>query len=190
MSSFDLQKWKSKIWDRYAKRISNSGLTDAQRLIETKHMAEESESADGLNELISWCNLKRINVEFTNRKCGGGYIGQEKTIYINSTQSVEKQLFILLHECGHLLIDNKNETTEFRFQYGYPASDPHIKRRFVHRCVVVEEEFEAWHRGRKLATKLGIKINDERFSSTKASMLKSYMRWALGDPRFQCGGPE
>jgi len=188
MAEFNPRKWEDKAWSRYSRRVK--GLPPAERLSEAKILSDEIAAINGLNELIAWCNLKRINVDFTNRRCGGVYIGQSRTIYVNSTQAAEKQLFILLHECGHLLIDNKSETTEIRFRHGYPTEDPNVKRKFIHRCTVLEEEFEAWHRGRKLATKLGINIDDARFSDVKASMLKSYIRWALGDPKFQDGGPD
>ena len=119
------------------------------------------------------------------RSPGGLYNNEEKTIYINSRQSIEKQLYILLHECGHLLIDDRSETTEHRFKNGYYANDASVKRRFIHRCTILEEEFEAWHRGRKLAIKLGIKVNDDSFSDLKAKFLKSYMKWALSDPKYR-----
>jgi hypothetical protein len=187
MAEFNPRKWEDKAWSRYSKRVK--GMPPSARLEEAKILSDEIAAINGLKELVAWCNLKRITVDFTNRKCGGAYVGKTRTIYINSTQSPEKQLFVLLHECGHLLIDNKTETTELRFRHGYPTDDPDVKRKFIHRCTVVEEEFEAWHRGRKLAMKLGIQIDDERFSDLKASMLKSYMKWAVGDPLFQTDGP-
>ena len=112
-----------------------------------------------------------------------------REIRINPKQTAEKQLYILLHECGHLLIDDKSETTELRFKNGYYVNDERVKKKFIYRCTVLEEEFEAWHRGRKLATKLGVKINDETFNTLKAKFLKSYMLWAVGDPQYQQGGP-
>lgn len=188
MAEFDPRKWEDKAWSRYSRRVK--GLPPSARTKETNILSDEIALINGLKELVAWCNLKRIAVEFTNKKCGGVYVGEKRVIYINSTQSTEKQLFILLHECGHLLIDNRTETTELRFRHGYPAEDPNVRRKFIHRCTIVEEEFEAWHRGRKLATKLGIQIDDERFSAIKAHMLKSYLLWAVGDPKFKEGGPD
>lgn len=187
MAGFDPQTRENKAWSKFARVTKH--LSPEQRTVHAEKLSKEIATINGLKAVIEWCNFKRIEVLFTNRKCGGGYVGENKVIYVNSKQSLEKQLFVLLHECGHLLIDNNADNAEFRFKYGYPASDPNVKRKFVHRCTVIEEEFEAWHRGRKLATKLGIEIDDEKFSITKAYMLKSYMKWALGDPRFQEDGP-
>jgi len=187
MAEFDPRKREDKAWSKYA-RVAKK-LSPERKSIQAKKLSDEIAAVNGIKLLIDWCESKKINVEFTNRKCGGGYVGAEKTIYVNSTQTAEKQLFVLIHECGHLLIDNNAETTELRFRHGYLTPDPNMRRKFIHRCTVVEEEFEAWHRGRKLASKLGIEINDERFSATKAYMLKSYMKWAIGDPNFQEDGP-
>jgi len=183
MAELDPQLREDKAWSKFA-RVTKK-LSPERRGIHAQKLSREISTINGLKALVEWCASKKIEVLFTNRKCGGGYVGEHKVIYINSKQSLEKQLFVLLHECGHLLIDNNTDNAEFRFKYGYPTSDPNIKRKFVHRCTVIEEEFEAWHRGRKLVAKLGIEIDDEKFSITKAHMLKSYMKWALGDPRFQ-----
>jgi len=183
MAELDPQLREDKAWSKFA-RVTKK-LSPEHRGVHARKLSCEISMINGLKVLVEWCASKKIEVLFTNRKYGGGYVEENKIIYINSKQSLEKQLFILLHECGHLLIDNNADNAEFRFKYGYPTSDPNIKRKFVYRCTVIEEEFEAWHRGRKLATKLGIEIDDEKFSIIKAYMLKSYMKWALGDPRFQ-----
>jgi|GEM_PF-1548629 len=190
MAEFNPQLLENKAWDRYARVVKRKNLTTARKNREANKLSDEIAAINGLRVVIDWCNLRRIGVVFTNRRPAGVYQIEEKTIYINSRQSLEKQLFVLLHECGHLLIDDRSESTELRFKHGYYTEDKNVRRRFVHRCTVVEEEFEAWHRGRKLATKLGIQINDERFSALKAWMLKSYMKWALHDPNYQEDGPE
>jgi hypothetical protein len=65
-----------------------------------------------------------------------------------------------------------------------------VRKSFVHRVSIVDEEFEAWARGRKLARKLGVKINDDVFDELKAKFLRSYMLWAVGDPKYQENGPK
>ena len=73
-----------------------------------------------------------------------------------------------------------------RFKLGYPSSqDPAWKGKFIHRCIILEEEFEAWHRGRKLAKKLEVEINENNWNATKSSFIKSYLRWAMKDPDFE-----
>lgn len=189
MAEFNPQLLEDKAWSRYARVIKRKNLSPGRRHHESTRLSDEIAAINGLKVVIEWCNFRRINVVFTNRRSAGVYQIEERTIYINSRQSLEKQLFVLLHECGHLLIDDRSETTERRFQHGYYSEDKDIRRKFIHRCTVVEEEFEAWHRGLRLANKLGIQINERNFAALKAYMLKSYMKWALHDPKYQQDGP-
>jgi len=130
-----------------------------------------------LATVVAWCNLRNIRVEFSTIE-DGVYYKEERLICINKTEPLTDQLYTLLHECGHVLISDKSKTTEFRFRHGYGVTSRVIKKRFIHQCDIIEEEFEAWHRGRKLATKLGIKINDVAFSNFKASCLQTYIKSA------------
>ena len=187
MAGFDPRKWKDRAKSRHDRRVKR--LSPADRLIESRQLNRDLDAVKGLEVLVDWCAFRRIGVDFTNKHPGGLYNPEEKVIYINSVQGPERQLYVLLHECGHLLIDDKSETTELRFKNGY-YTDPEVKKKFIYRCTVLEEEFEAWHRGRKLATKLGIKINEELYDSLKGKFLKTYMLWALGDPKYKMGGPE
>ena len=186
MSKFDSQRLVDRVWVKHYKKIH--GKHQAKRLLEAKKLAIELNVIKGIETVIDWCNARRINVSFTS-KTTGTYNGAERLICINSKQTLAKQLYVLLHECGHLLIDDRSKTTEFRFRKGYYVTDENIKKLFIYRCTVVEEEFEAWSRGRKLAKKLGIKINDDAFDDLKSALLKTYMKWAIGDPEHQENGP-
>lgn len=190
MAKFDPRKWEDRAWTRYAKVAKDKRVSPKRKKSEARKLNKDIAAINGLKAVVEWCELRRISVEFTNRHSAGSYHNDNKIIYINSTQTLEKQLFVLLHECGHLLIDDPSDTTLFRFRHGYHETKPEIKRKFIHRCQILEEEFEAWYRGRKLANKLGIQINDYNFETLKAGMLKSYMKWALKDPNYQADGPE
>lgn len=182
MSEFDPRKWENRAKARHRKKTK--GAPGYVRSFEDRRLKDDLGFLKGLEEVVSWCAVRRISVNFS-KGLAGVYNGEDRTIHINSRQSVEKQLYVLLHECGHLLIDDKSESTEFRFKNGYHTPHKDVKRKFIYKCTILEEEFEAWHRGRKLATKLGININDDVFSEIKASFIKSYMRWALGDPAYK-----
>ena len=136
-----------------------------------------STAKKNLADVVAWCNLRKIRVEFSTID-DGSYYKEEQLICINNTEPLTEQLYTLLHECGHALIADKSKTTEFRFRHGYGVTSRGIRKRFIHQCDIIEEEFEAWHRGRKLATKLGIKINDVTFSNFKANCLKTYIKSA------------
>ena len=42
----------------------------------------------------------------------------------------------------------------------------------------IEEEVEAWKRGKRLAKRLGIGLYEDRFDAHKAECLMTYIRWA------------
>tara|TARA_R110002110_G_scaffold297366_1_gene511475 strand:+ start:85 stop:531 length:447 start_codon:yes stop_codon:yes gene_type:complete len=104
-----------------------------------------------------------------------------KEINICSRKGIEKKLYGLLHECGHALI-RENWT---KFQKEFPAHaacgyDRRKNRTDGYRVSLVEEEYEAWKRGKRLAKRLGIELDEERFEKHKTKCLMSYMHWAVG----------
>jgi len=104
-----------------------------------------------------------------------------KEINICSRKGIENKLYGLLHECGHALIrENWN-----KFQKEFPAHaacgyDHRKNRTDGYRVSLVEEEYEAWKRGKRLAKRLGIELDEERFEKHKTKCLMSYMHWAVG----------
>ena len=83
----------------------------------------------------------------------------------------------LLHECGHHLIGMKEHHE--RFGQGYPlGNDPAVAKTKAHKVACLEEEFEAWHRGWKLARRLGLAITRSDFDELRIECLKSYIDWA------------
>ena len=180
MPKFEAELWEARAWDRYSRTQSSDSSTARKRL------DRDIVSIQGIHLVVDWAASKSIGVDFTNRKCGGLYDGEHKIIIINSRMSYEKQLFVLLHECGHVLVGAQAYHETSRWRMGYPsASDPVLSKKFVHRCAVVEEEFEAWHRGKKLAKKLGVTLDEDKFDHAKVEFLKTYMKWALKDPDYE-----
>ena len=183
MRSFQRNVWEERAWARYERQRSKDPATEPKSRL---RLDVDLTSAAALERIIDWCAKKNITIEFTNRREAGVLATEEKKIYVNSTLSYEKQVFVLLHECGHLLIGFEKTHETHRFKLGYPSSqDPAWKGKFIHRCIILEEEFEAWHRGRKLAKKLEVEINENNWNATKSSFIKSYLRWAMKDPDFE-----
>lgn len=173
MAVFDLELWRARAWSRY----QNSLATGSDRQASASRFALDSVNINNLNTLVDWCRAKGVEVNFCKRE-GGIYYPEQKSIKISGRLAPEKQFFFLLHECGHHLIGDKEKHE--RFGMGYPREhDPNVKRTFHHRCDIVDEEFEAWHRGFKLARRLHLRIDKERFDKTRSEMLKSYFKWAL-----------
>lgn len=172
MAAFDIELWRARAWSRYQNAIDASvGKSKA-----TVRWDRDQSHISALATLVGWCAERGIEVKFC-RRSGGIYYTNDKRIKINGRLLPERQVFFLLHECGHHLIGDKEKHE--RFGMGYSQEDPNVKRTFHHRCDIVDEEFEAWHRGFRLAKRLKLKINKERFDRTRAKMLQTYFKWAV-----------
>ena len=104
-----------------------------------------------------------------------------KEIRICSRNGVEKRLFALLHECGHALI--RENWKKFSKEFPAHAECGHDGRKNcsdAYRISLLEEEFEAWKRGKRLAKRLGIEIDEERYEKHKAKCLMSYVSLVAG----------
>lgn len=100
-----------------------------------------------------------------------------KQVYINSRNHIEKRLYILLHECGHILIDSCRRDRIYSLSRNTEAviGNRVSKKR---RVAVISEEVEAWKRGERLAKKLQIPVNEEKFDKIRADAIMSYVEWA------------
>lgn len=99
-------------------------------------------------------------------------------IVINSRNHIEKRLYILLHECGHILINNNSSSRVFSLSHDTAAVMGSRKVSRKRRVAKLTEEIEAWRRGEALSRRLGIKINEEKFDKIKADAIISYVEWA------------
>jgi len=174
MASFDVELWRQRALTRYDRALRAGCKRQAaiERLdTDYIHIAQ-------LNTLIDWCTSKTIDVDFGNQ-AAGRYVTEQKKIKINGRLSPEKQVFFMLHECGHHLIGNREKHE--RFGMGYPQDDPKIRRTFHHKCDIVDEELEAWHRGWRLAKRLKLRVKKHGYDKMRATSMKSYFKWALGE---------
>jgi endonuclease I len=83
-----------------------------------------------------------------------------------------------IHICSRNGIENK-------FQKEFPAHaacgyDGRKNKTDKYRISLIEEEFEAWKRGKRLAKRLGIQLDEARFEKHKAQCLMSYINWGAG----------
>lgn len=107
-----------------------------------------------------------------------------KVIKIQGKYPIETKVYILLHELGHhqlrknwgrfhktLPVAAHAETIKFTNKVGK------YKRRVTYTVSCMEEEFKAWEEGLKLAEKLNIKVNMNKWNVLKSKCLISYMRY-------------
>lgn len=118
-----------------------------------------------MRKLLAWCRARGIVVTDGD---GSYYYPDTKRIEVNWRLGRETYMFHLLHECGHHLIATSGAR--------HGAANGHTGS-LETRVAVLAEEFEAWYRGRRLASRLGIKINRKRWLKCRRECLATYARW-------------
>lgn len=138
----------------------------------------------GISKLVDWICVRGWSVEFD-------YLGQDemdpalKIISISTRQGFEKQLYTLLHECGHVLV--QKNTISYNKKYpatakmnSYKSINKQLERSPKYKVDIISEEIDAWDRGRKLAKRLDIYINNEKYNDMSSKCIYSYIGWAAG----------
>lgn len=142
-----------------------------------------------LERLCDWATKKGWITEFSHTGDDEMEPGN-KMIYVNTRQGVEKQLYSMLHECGHVLVQSNLKT----YYKKYPATararflDVGRMRKFEktkkYKIDTISEEIEAWERGKKLAKRLNLYIDKDNYSKLMSECVFSYIEWAAGKPGF------
>lgn len=177
MIEFDRQLWWDRAWARF-KRSVRKGTSRKKKAAAEHQWYRDALHIDKMSTVIDWCSSKNITVQF-GKKPGGVYNAVDRTITIAGRAAPEKQLYMLLHECGHHLIgfDEMDE----RFGMGYPfVEDPVVNTTFHHRVACLEEEMEAWNRGWRLSKRLHLQLEREAFDKIRLDCLRSYIKWVNG----------
>lgn len=178
MPQFDPELWKHRAIKRFQK-ASADGRPSAG-----KKLHRDMDSIAKLAVVVAWVESRKLEVCFAKR-FGGLYESWCSRITVNGRLEPEQQLYVLLHECGHHLVGERESGQ--RYSQGWHAEDGATKRTLVHRIDIIDEELEAWHRGLKLAKRLKIKVNAERYNATRARYVKTYLQWATGRRRNSDG---
>lgn len=165
---FDAHLWKVRAREHFSRSVSKG----AKRSTANTKFTNDLLAIRGLSKLILWCNDRSINVNFI-KASGASYVPAKKTIEINCHYTMENQLFALLHECGHFLI---LESGGARFAKAWKNHGKTLEERVA----LIDEEYEAWQRGRMLAKRLKIHLNKKNFEREVALSLHTYFRWANG----------
>ena len=67
--------------------------------------------------------------------------------------------------------------------YAYKATKRQEKTKKC-KVSVIGEEYEAWKRGRKLAKRLDIEVNKDKFDLAMTRALMSYFKWAANNAYY------
>ena len=88
----------------------------------------------------------------------------DNVVTINNSDNPRHQLYVLLHEAGHVILRSKEDFSEICTKI---ESD---------RIEVLKEEVLAWEEARKLAKKLCIPLDDEWVTNYRKA-LRKYVMW-------------
>jgi len=138
-------------------------------------------SEDNLDTLVFWATSKGYHVEFT-KGVDSCICHITKIIEINASVSMDNQVIHLLHECGHALIFDNGSVFNFKGKKNYDLETQNDGDRIY----TVIEEAEAWRRGRELAKRLKIEVDEDVWEGSMIDALKEYINWASGKKRKKC----
>jgi hypothetical protein len=137
----------------------------------------------GLERLCDWADKRGWITDFSYT-CEDEMEPGNKMIYINTRQSVEKQLYSMIHECGHVLVQSNVKA----YYKKYPAT---AESRFLgvgrmrklektkkYKIDTIAEEIEAWDRGKKLARRLELYIDEDNYTKLMYECVYTYVDWA------------
>lgn len=138
---------------------------------------KKDEFLENYKKLEDYLKLENWKLEKCNEPSGICDF-QTKTVYYNPILSDKNKIYVILHECGHKIIE-KSKKLEF-FKYGQSLKsriDKRLKKSFLFRVEVLREEYEAWDSAWKLAKDLDIRLNMKDFKVYMAKQILSYCEW-------------
>ena len=133
----------------------------------------------GLEKICEWVASKNHSVDF-DYCVQDEFRPDDKMITISTRQGREKQLYSLLHECGHLILQNN----ENLYNDKYPSSakmanynsNRTLERSEKYKVDVMAEEIDAWRKGKDLAKRLDIYIEEDNYYSISTKCLYTYIK--------------
>ena len=122
---------------------------------------------EAIDNIVAHVKIQHdIDVVFGDDEIGA-YYHDSGIIGINNTESVDRQLFILLHEAGHVSLRRDQK----RFLNIDETTSEGKRLRLL-------EEREAWREGRILANYMKININDKEWKNFSKKNIAQYAAWA------------
>ncbi len=129
------------------------------------------------DKVVRYCGRRGFSVKFQKCKhqCSTVcFVEQEIVVHNGSTP--ERIFYCLLHELGHVLIHENYQM--YSQNTGFVSSNFSLQS-MTQKISEVEEEYDAWRLGYKLAKKMRLKVDRMAFEKLKASYLSTYFEWAI-----------
>ena len=127
------------------------------------------------NLLKAWANKKGYSVR-AERGTADCILFEDKIIYINSQAKYEYMFYTLLHECGHLLTDNRKQVfLEEHPLYPSDILDKRVQKSKAFKVCLLSEELSAWRKGLRLAKRLDLYVDKYKYHNAMVDALWSYV---------------
>lgn len=154
-------------------------MLNKQNIIKPSSKSKKKRSiwSKQIDRLESYCKKKKWTVDFTTAKVSAEDDMAwpiEKKLLIRKDRKPEITFYYFLHEIGHMLVWNKKDYDET-----YSHSEKYKPESQIYRVAEVEEEYEAWRAGLKLAKRLKLRLNRATYEKIKARCIISYFIFAL-----------
>jgi hypothetical protein len=132
----------------------------------------------GISSAVDWAEKKGVVVEF-DYCVQDEYRAADNLITISTRQRTENQLYSLLHECGHLALDKNPKLYSKRFPTSMKLAiknNKALERSKKYKVDVMAEEIDAWRKGREIAHRLDIYVDDEKYYNIQTECLYGYIQ--------------
>jgi hypothetical protein len=144
---------------------------------ETKSKYDDVDWRKQTERVIRFCNDHGFSVRF--KKCKNGISTicfEEKEVLMHNGYSPEREFYALLHETGHLVLHDNHQLYSQNVGYVF---NKFTSESLTQKVGEVEEEYDAWRVGYKLAKKMRLKVDRYAYEKIKASYLSTYFEWAI-----------
>lgn len=130
-----------------------------------------------MTKIKQWAAKKHIKFEVINNRTEK-FNFETNTVEYNTNISKEKQIFGILHELGHFLVNHNMLTNDRRYTTQLEAIyDKRKAKSHAYRIEVLREEFDAWERGANLAKRLKLPICLDRMKKDATKWILTYCDW-------------
>lgn len=131
-----------------------------------------------IKKIKKWAEGNNIKLVATTKEGNGSWCPKTKIISYNSRLSLENRLFVILHECGHFLVERglNSENTRYSIQNKAMVDKRH-KFSQAYRIEILREEFDAWERGERLAKRLKLDVDLENYKKFSTKCVVTYCDW-------------
>ena len=154
-------------------------LISIQRLSMSRKtkIVHDTDWASAIEKVVAYAFSKNWKIDFVTNGPDQSRTDTKGQVWIqiDSTHSLEHQLYFFLHECGHAIEVIKLGKSAWNNKYSGQAKTSSNK--LEHRISRLYEEMTAWDHAMAIAVELCLQIDHNSFNSLKTSSLSTYVTW-------------